>query len=311
MKNGVLQTRYQTRRQQSSCKPEAGHAPAADWQKKAHPRSLVIIRTLTGPSIPYSRHGSQNFSPTSERTRLRSIKNICELTLGLPSPSVFQVEFREAERIRFVTQVAELGKPALFQPQKPAEIRLSPARRPNPIALRSRPHTLKIKVRACAAINVNGQYKMQDHNHWYSLQRSNTGQHAYSLHDSASNTPTLPPAGLHDNQALSSVYSLASAVRPTQGESFSASLDTNHLPYTAVSRHLSHLSMAAHSPSHAQPQYFNTNGCHSPSPNPPPYTEYATELNCPQSLRNQEVGSSYWTTIGGNTSRYTEEQPNR
>jgi hypothetical protein len=77
-----------------------------------------------------------------------------------------------------------------------------------------------------------------------------------------------------------------------------------------VSRHLSHLSMVAHSPSHAQPQYFNTNGIHSPSPNPPPYTEYATELNCPQFLRHQERESSYWP-IGGDSSRYTEGQSNR
>ena len=70
---------------------------------------------------------------------------------------------------------------------------------------------------------------MQDPNHWYTLQRSNAGQHAYSMQDSASNTPTLP-AGLHNSHALSSVYSFASAVRPTQGENFSPSLDTNHSP---------------------------------------------------------------------------------
>jgi len=81
--------------------------------------------------------------------------------------------------------------------------------------------------------------------------------------------------------------------------------------YTSVSRHRSNLSVVAHSHSHAQPQYFNTNGFHSPSPNPPPYTEYATELNCPQPLQHQEGESSYWTTIGGDSSRYTEGQSNR
>jgi len=215
-----------------------------------------------------------------------------------------------------VTQVAKLGN--LYYPshRSPWKSAGRCCRRPGgrtPFVLSVRLHTLKIKVRACAAINANGQYKMQDPNHWYSLQRSNTGQHAYSIQDSASNTPTLPSPGLHDNQALSSVYSFASAVRPTQGESFSLSLDSNYSPYIPVSRHLSHLSMVAHSPSppHAQSQYFNTNGCHSPSPNPPPYTEYATDLNSPQSLRHQEGESSYWTTIGGNTSRYTEEPSNR
>ena len=130
-----------------------------------------------------------------------------------------------------MTPVAKLGNPHYSSHRSP---RKSGCRRPGgrtPFVLPVRSsHPLKIKVRACVAINVNGQYTMQDPNHWYSLQRSNTGQHAYSIQDSASNTPTLPPAGLHDNQALSSVYSFAS-VRPTQGESFSPSLDTNYSPY--------------------------------------------------------------------------------
>lgn len=81
--------------------------------------------------------------------------------------------------------------------------------------------------------------------------------------------------------------------------------------YTTVSRHNSHPSMVARTTSHPRPQYFNPNGYHSPSPNPPPYTEYATELNCPQSLRHQGSGSSYWTAIGGDSSRYLEGQSNR
>lgn len=81
-------------------------------------------------------------------------------------------------------------------------------------------------------------------------------------------------------------------------------------PCTAVTRHISHSSMGAHTP-YAQPQYYNTNGYHCPSPNPPPYTEYATELNRPQSLRHPEGESSYWTAIGGDTSRYLGGQSNR
>jgi hypothetical protein len=144
---------------------------------------------------------------------------------------VFQVERGREDKV--YDAGCRIGEPALFQPQKPAEIRgplLSPARRYRALS-QVRPHTLKIKVRACATVNFTDQYKMQDPNHWYRLQRSNTGQHAYSIQDSASNTPSLPPAGLHDNQALSPVYSFASAVRPTQGESFSPSLDTNYSPY--------------------------------------------------------------------------------
>jgi hypothetical protein len=134
-----------------------------------------------------------------------------------------------------VRQVAELGNPHYSSHRSPRKsaghCRRRPGGRTPFVLVQSRPHTLKIKVRACAAINVNGQYEMQDSNHWYNLQRSNTGQHAYSIQNSASDTPTLPPAGLHDNQAMSSVYSIASAVRPTQGERLSPSLDTNYSPY--------------------------------------------------------------------------------
>jgi hypothetical protein len=154
-----------------------------------------------------------------------------------------------------VTQVAELGNPHCI-PATEARgnpVVAGPAAEPRSCS-QSRSHTLKIKVRACAAINVNGHYKMQDPNHWYSVQRSNTGQHAYSIQDSASNTPTLPPAGLHDNQALSSVYSFASAVRPTQGENFSPSLDTNYSPYilqcpvTSLIYPWSHIRLHMHNP---------------------------------------------------------------
>src|SRR5712675_1450812 len=81
---------------------------------------------------------------------------------------------------------------------------------------------------ACAAglvdLNVNDQHKMQDSNNWYSLQRSNADQNAYSIQDPAPNTSTLAPAGFHDAQALPSLYSFASTARPTHGEGFSPSL---------------------------------------------------------------------------------------
>ena len=81
--------------------------------------------------------------------------------------------------------------------------------------------------------------------------------------------------------------------------------------YTAVARHPSQLSMGAHSSSYAQPQYYNANGYHCPSPNPPPYTEYATELNRAPPLRHTEAESNYWTTVGGDTSRYHGGHVNR
>lgn len=81
--------------------------------------------------------------------------------------------------------------------------------------------------------------------------------------------------------------------------------------FAAVARHISHPSLGPHTSSYAQPQYYNPNAYQHPSPNPPPYTEYATELNRPQSLRHPESESSYWATTGGDTSRYHGGHSNR
>jgi hypothetical protein len=79
---------------------------------------------------------------------------------------------------------------------------------------------------------------------------------------------------------------------------------------TAVARHFSHPSLGAHTP-YAQPQYYNPNAYQHPSPNPPPYTEYATELNRPQSLRHLGSETSNWATTGADTSRYHGGHSNR
>lgn len=174
---------------------------------------------------------------------------------------------------------------------------------------------LALSKRACLcgvllALDVNDRYKMQNPNNWYSLQRSNTDQHTYPIQDPASNTPTLTPTGAHNTQALPAVYSYATAARTTHGEQFCYCSIQSLIVYTTVARHHSHPSVGGHTP-YAQPQYYSANGYHCPSPNPPPYTEYATELNRPQSLRRSEGESSYWTTVGGDTSRYHVGQSNR
>jgi hypothetical protein len=108
-------------------------------------------------------------------------------------------------------------------------------RRPTRPGGRTRSFSLTLKLGREPALFLKNQSKMQDHNHWYSLQRSNTDQNAYSIPDPVSNTSTLPTAGLHDNQPLPSAYSFASAVRPTQGERVSPSLDTvTHYIYYSV-----------------------------------------------------------------------------
>jgi hypothetical protein len=89
------------------------------------------------------------------------------------------------------------------------------------------------------ALDVNGRYKMQDSNQWYSLQRSNTDPHPYTIQDPASNTSTLTPS-VHDTHALPAVYSVTSAARTTHGEGSCHSPDTiTHHLYCSSSSHFS------------------------------------------------------------------------
>jgi hypothetical protein len=75
--------------------------------------------------------------------------------------------------------------------------------------------------RACLlALDVDNRYKMQDSNHWYNLQRSNSNHHTYPMQDPASNTPTLTPAGAHDAQTLPAAYSFPSSSRTAHGDGF-------------------------------------------------------------------------------------------
>lgn len=69
---------------------------------------------------------------------------------------------------------------------------------------------------------------MQDPNHWYGLQRSNSDQHPHPIQDPPSNTSSLTPAGVHNAQALPAAYSFASAARSTHGEDF------YHSPVTII-----------------------------------------------------------------------------
>jgi hypothetical protein len=78
---------------------------------------------------------------------------------------------------------------------------------------------------ACLLVpDVNDQYNMQDHNHWYALQRSNADQHAHPTQDPTSTASTVTPAVAHATQALPGGYSFASTARPPHGEGFSPSL---------------------------------------------------------------------------------------
>ncbi len=60
-----------------------------------------------------------------------------------------------------------------------------------------------------------------------------------------------------------------------------------------------------------QPHYYSANSYQYPSQNPPPYTEYATELNRPQSSQHVEGNSGYWPGARDDTLRYLGAQSNR
>ncbi|KAI0290109.1 hypothetical protein B0F90DRAFT_1654815 [Multifurca ochricompacta] len=127
---------------------------------------------------------------------------------------------------------------------------------------------------------------MQDSSSWYSRQSPDAGQHVYPMHDPVSSTSAASPEAVHDPQSLPAVYPFASAT-----------------PTTHVTRHLSHLSVGASAP-YEHPHYYNANGYHYPSSNPPPYTEYATEPSRLQAVRYPGGGSDYWAGVADDTSRY-------
>ncbi|KAH8982787.1 hypothetical protein EDB86DRAFT_3085925 [Lactarius hatsudake] len=138
---------------------------------------------------------------------------------------------------------------------------------------------------ACVlAININDQSKMQDPNSWYGRQRSNAGHHLYPMQEPASGASARAPDTVHGAQALPAVYcdTFTSATSTTHGEVSSPGLGI-----------ILNLRFSDSSPR--------------PS-NPPPYTEYATELNRPQSSQHIEGNSGYWTGARDDTLRYIGAQ---
>jgi hypothetical protein len=60
-----------------------------------------------------------------------------------------------------------------------------------------------------------------------------------------------------------------------------------------------------------QPHYYSANSYQYPSQNPPPYTEYATESNRPQSSQHIEGNSAHWPGTRNDTLRYNGARSNR
>lgn len=67
MKVGVLQEVSDVNKTPVNWKRAMQCTSTSHWLVRLRRPNLVIIHTLTGPSIPYTHHGKQNFSPTSKK----------------------------------------------------------------------------------------------------------------------------------------------------------------------------------------------------------------------------------------------------
>ena len=152
---------------------------------------------------------------------------------------------------------------------------------------------------------------MQDPSGWYSRQRSNAGHHLYPAQEPASGTSARASDSVHSAQAVPAVYRdpFSSATSTTHGEVSSWS-QPNFLICISVTHHSAHPPASASMPC-LQPHYYNANSFQYPSQNPPPYTEYATELNRPQSSQHMEGNSGHWPGARDDTLRYIGAQSNR
>ena len=166
----------------------------------------------------------------------------------------------------------------------------------------------RARLPASLPSNFNDQSKMQDPNGWYNRQRSNTGHHLYPVQEPVSGTSTRAPDSVHGAQALPAVYRdpFTSATSTSHGEVSSWS-QPNFLICVSVTHHPPRPPASPSMPC-LQPHYYSANSYQYPSQNPPPYTEYATELNRPQSSQHIDGNSGHWAGARDDTLRYIGAQ---
>ena len=152
---------------------------------------------------------------------------------------------------------------------------------------------------------------MQDPNGWYNRQRSNTGDHLYPMQEANSATSIRAPDRVHGAQTLPAMYRdpFTSATSTTHGEVSRLSQPTFLISVSVT--HRPALPPAGTSMPCLQPHYYSDNSYRYPSQNPPPYTEYATELNRPQSSQHIEGNSGHWPGARDDTLRYIGARSNR
>ena len=152
---------------------------------------------------------------------------------------------------------------------------------------------------------------MQDSSGWYSRQRSNAGHHLYPMQETTS-APSVPTSdSVHGAPTLPGMYRdpFTSATSTTHGKISSLSQ-----PYFSICISVTHrptLPPVGASMPCLQPHYYSANSYQYPSQNPPPYTEYATQSNRPQSSQHIEGNSPHWPGTRDDTLRYNGARSNR
>ncbi|KAI0051083.1 hypothetical protein FA95DRAFT_1554896 [Auriscalpium vulgare] len=129
-----------------------------------------------------------------------------------------------------------------------------------------------------------------DRNGWYNSPAGSYQQQGYSQPPSSSSRAAAD--SVQDAQRLLAVYPLAASANPT----------------SHVTRHMSTLTVGGTAPSYVQPHYYSVGGFNYPAGNPPPYTEYATEVNHIQSQQPPAINSGYWETTRNDAVRYLGDQ---
>lgn len=114
---------------------------------------------------------------------------------------------------------------------------------------------------------------------------------------------------VHDAQRLLAVYPMASATPSNHGRNLELDPCSKHilsLCCNIVARHLGSMSIGAPMPSYIQPQYH---GSSYGQGNPPPYTEYAHEVDYLASHQVPLDDSGYWETTRNDALSYLGDQP--
>jgi hypothetical protein len=152
---------------------------------------------------------------------------------------------------------------------------------------------------------------MQDPSGWYSRQRSNAGHHLYPMQETTPPSSVPTSDTVHGAPTLPAMYRdpFTSATSTTHGEV--SSLSQSYFLICISVTHRPTLPPVGASMPCLQPHYYSANSYQYPSQNPPPYTEYATGSNRPQSAQHIGGNSAHWPGTRDDALRYSGARSNR